>query len=130
MSNFNFEIKNPFPGTDKQKNVGIMGTFTLDISVDDGVLVSLSDLMLKKTKDGSRYYIESPSREYTNKQGESKRANYVRVWPEKQNWDKQNAIVEMAKAELESASRSAPSRPSNQSSPASSPSSSGADMPW
>lgn len=135
MTDFTFNIKNFFVGTEKQVAVGILGTFSIDVLVGDDVLLTANDIMLRKRRDGKKY-IESPSREYTPKgSDEKKRANYIRFWPDKKNWDKQEIIISLAEAAMEEAKASGGSRQksssnSNQSSSQPAASSSSNDMPW
>lgn len=101
MTSFNFNIKNVFPGTEKQKAVGIYASFTLDIVVDDGILITASDMKLRKRRNEDIWYVESPFRTYTNNEEETKKAYYVKLWPEKENWPKQEAIVSQVRAAVE-----------------------------
>ena len=104
MSNIQFNVRKVFPGTDAQKKVGIHATFSMTIDGPDGIIASLNDMKLMQTRDG-QYYIDSAFRQYDGKDretGEPKKVkiNYVRLFPEKQNWDKKDAIVKLVLNEL------------------------------
>lgn len=95
-NNIQFEIDRFRAGTEKQQAVGILGTFSVKIKNDDGVIAALHNYQLKKTKNGDRKYIESGFDKYTNRDGEEKRAHHSQIWPEKNNWDKQEILVREA----------------------------------
>mgnify|MGYP003637394645 CR=1 FL=1 len=104
MSNINFTIRKVFAGSPAQKNVGIHATFTMTIDGPDGIIVQLNDMKLMQTRDGT-YYVDSAFRSYEGKDketGEAKKIkiNYSRLFPEKENWDKKDAIVNMVIEEL------------------------------
>lgn len=104
MSDINFTIRKVFPGTDAQKNVGIFATFNMTIDGPDGIIASVNDMKLMRTKDGNKYYVESPFRTYDGKDKEGnlkkQKVNYIKFFPEEKNWDKQDAIVRLVMAEL------------------------------
>jgi hypothetical protein len=103
MSDLTFKITRLFAGTENQKKVGIHGTFNLDMSNDDGIVVSFKDLMLRQSREG-KYYIESPFNTYEGKDKEgnpkTQKNNYVRLFPEEKNRSKQDALVQMVLEEL------------------------------
>lgn len=105
MSNsINFTVRTAFPGSEKQKAIGIYGTFNMTIDGPDGIIVSLNDMKLMKSKEG-KYYIRSAFRTYDtqNEKGETvpRRIEYAKFWPEQQNWDKQQVIVDAVLSALE-----------------------------
>lgn len=102
---FSFEITHVFPGSDKQKAAGIYATFNLNINFDgEGTVVALKDLKLNRSQKDGKYYIGSPYREYEGKaEGggtESKKVHFIKLWPDKTNWPKQDQIVQLVQAEL------------------------------
>ena len=131
MSNIQFNVRKVFPGTDAQKKVGIHATFSMTIDGPDGIIASLNDMKLMQTRDG-QYYIDSAFRSYDGKDretGEPKKVkiNYVRLFPEKQNWDKKDAIVKLVLNEL----GNAPARKPAAAAPNQSPSSAAPQSdPW
>jgi len=131
MSNIQFNVRKVFPGTDAQKKVGIHATFSMTIDGPDGIIASLNDMKLMQTRDG-QYYIDSAFRQYDGKDretGEPKKVkiNYVRLFPEKQNWDKKDAIVKLVLNEL----GNAPARKPAAAAPTQSPSSAAPQSdPW
>lgn len=131
MSNIQFNVRKVFPGTDAQKKVGIHATFSMTIDGPDGIIASLNDMKLMQTRDG-QYYIDSAFRSYDGKDretGEPKKIkiNYVRLFPEKQNWDKKDAIVKLVLNEL----GNAPARKPAAAAPNQSPSSAAPQSdPW
>lgn len=102
--NMSFVLGKVFIGTEKQRAVGIYGTFNMDITTSDGVVISVSDMKLCKSKEG-QWYIQSPYREYEKKdqQGNTTKGKqyYVKFWPEEKNSDKKNALIEQVKREIE-----------------------------
>lgn len=126
MSDLIFEVKNMFPGTDKQVAVGIHATFNLTMSDSDGILVQANDMKLMKSKEG-KWFIGSPSRTYQkmNKETnveETKRMDYIKFFPEQKNWPKQDNIIKLVLAELQTKKESKPSSPApTRSSPSSKP---------
>lgn len=102
MSDINFVITRAWPGTEAQKKVGIEATFSMNVVNDDGVLMTATDMMLRKTKEG-KYYIESAFRSYTDKEGTNKKVHYVKFFPEKQNWSMQDSIVSLVLDEMKKA---------------------------
>ena len=99
MNNIDFKIVKVFAGTDAQKKVGIHATFTMTIDGPDGVIVQLNDMKLMQTRDGT-FYIDSAFRSYDGKDkdtGEEKKikVSYARLFPDKANWDKKDAIVKL-----------------------------------
>ena len=131
MSNIQFNVRKVFPGTDAQKKVGIHATFSMTIDGPDGIIASLNDMKLMQTRDG-QYYIDSAFRQYDGKDretGEPKKVkiNYIRLFPEKQNWDKKDAIVKLVLNEL----GNAPARKPAAAAPTQSPSSAAPQSdPW
>lgn len=131
MSNIQFNVRKVFPGTDAQKKVGIHATFSMTIDGPDGIIASLNDMKLMQTRDG-QYYIDSAFRSYDGKDretGEPKKVkiNYIRLFPEKQNWDKKDAIVKLVLNEL----GNAPARKPAAAAPNQSPSSAAPQSdPW
>ena len=134
MSNIDFTIRKVFPGTEAQKKVGIHATFTMTIDGPDGIIVSLNDMKLMQTRD-KVYYVDSAFRSYDGKDketGEDKKikVSYARLFPEKENWDKKDAIVKLVLDELGKQPVQS-SRPVASKVPVSSPSSSApAGDPW
>lgn len=116
MSDFNFTIRKVFPGTEKQKAVGIYATFSMTMDGPDGIILSVNDMKLMKSQEG-KYYIDSPFRTYdsTNDDGSAKKVkvNYVKFFPEKENWDKQTAIVNLVMDELAKVQANPNKTPSN-----------------
>lgn len=107
MSNINFTIRNIFPGTDAQKKVGIHATFSMTVDGPDGIIVALNDMKLMQTRDGT-YYIDSAFRSYDKKDKETgqmtkAKISYAKLFPEKQNWDKKDAVVKLVLDELQNA---------------------------
>lgn len=94
MSEISFTVNRAFPGTEAQKKVGIHATFSIDINGPDGIIASVYDMKLMTTKEG-KYYVDSASRQYTDKEGNNKRLNYIKFFPEKQNWPMQESIVNL-----------------------------------
>jgi len=94
----NFTIRNVFPGSSAQMNVGIHATFNMSIDGPDGVIASINDMKLMKSREG-KYYVESPFRTYDgkDKEGNPKKVkiNYIKFFPEQKDWDKQDAIVKL-----------------------------------
>ena len=131
MSNIQFNVRKVFPGTDAQNKVGIHATFSMTIDGPDGIIASLNDMKLMQTRDG-QYYIDSAFRSYDGKDretGEPKKVkiNYIRLFPEKQNWDKKDAIVKLVLNEL----GNAPARKPAAAAPNQSPSSAAPQSdPW
>lgn len=120
MSNINFTIRKVFPGSPAQKNVGIHATFSMTIDGPDGIIVALNDMKLMQTRDGT-YYVDSAFRSYDGKDketGEAKKikVSYSKLFPEKENWDKKDAIVKLVMDELgkgpAQAAKPAPASPS------------------
>jgi hypothetical protein len=98
MTDFSFNVDNINIGTEKQKAIGIYASFTLNFCVPgDGIVISLYDMKLRRRKNEDKWYIESNFREYTNKDGEKKKAYSARVWPDKSNWPKQEEIVKQVR---------------------------------
>jgi len=131
MSNINFTVRKVFPGSDAQKNVGIHATFTMTIDGPDGIIVQLNDMKLMQTRDGT-YYVDSAFRSYDGKDKESGepkkiKVNYARLFPEKQNWDKKDAIVKLVLDELASGGNQASKPAAPQASPSTSAPN---DAPW
>lgn len=121
MSNITFNVRKVFPGTEAQKKVGIHATFSMTIDGPDGIIAALNDMKLMQTRDG-QYYVDSAFRSYDGKDretGEPKKVkiNYVRLFPEKQNWDKKDAIVKLVLNELGNAPARKPSSSNNNQSP-------------
>lgn len=142
MSNFNFKVTRLFPGTENQKKVGIHATFNLDLCNDDGIIVSMKDLMLRQSREG-KYYLESAFKTYEGKDKEgnakTQKTNYVKLFPEEKNWSKGDAVVQMVLEELKSykpksntgyAGRQPSSPPTSRSTPATTPSKSSSSDIW
>jgi len=112
MSDINFTIRKVFPGTEKQKAVGINATFNMTIDGPDGIIANVNDMKLMKSQEG-KYYVDSPFRTFdgTDPDGKPKKVkiNYIKFFPEKEHWDKQNAIVNLVLAELQKAPNTSPS---------------------
>lgn len=70
-----YKIEHARTPTENQKNVGIFGTFSLTIETDEGPLVTLKELTLRKTKEGSAY-IGVPYRAGEKKDGNDKTTKY------------------------------------------------------
>jgi len=116
MSNIEFTVRKVFPGSEKQKAVGIHATFNMTIDVEDGILVSFNDMKLCQRKDG-QWYVQSPYRKYKTNDKETgkeveRTIQFSKIWPEEKNWGKQDAIAEAVKRELEKAITGASSRDS------------------
>lgn len=104
MSNIKFTIRKVFSGSEKQKAVGIHATFNMSVDGPDGIIVALNDMKLMKSRAGD-YYIASAFRSYEGKDRETGAAkqmkiNYASLFPEKENWDKKDAIVQLVINEL------------------------------
>ena len=101
-----FVITHVFPGTERQKAAGIYATFNLNIKGPEGTLAALRDLKINKSKDG-KFYIGSPYRTYNgrNKDGqqEEKKVHFIKLWPDKENWPRQDDIIKQVKQQLNSA---------------------------
>lgn len=95
-----FEIEYFREGTEKQKAIGIHATFTVNIRTPDGILASLSDVRLRKKMDSDEWFIEGPYTEYKDKDGKNRKRHFYRVWPEKENWNKQDILTAKAKSML------------------------------
>jgi hypothetical protein len=102
MSEINFVITKAWPGSEAQKKVGIHATFNMNVEGPDGVVLSVNDMKLMTSKEG-KYYIDSAFRTYDDKEGNKKKINYVRFFPEKKDWDKQDAIVRLVLDQIKSA---------------------------
>jgi hypothetical protein len=96
-SDLTFEIDNFRIGTDNQKNVGIYGSFTLNIRNTDGIVVTLEDMRLRKSKDKEEWYIEGPYTEYNKADGTKGKRHHYRIWPDKNNYAKRNPIIDQAR---------------------------------
>jgi hypothetical protein len=96
-SDLTFEIDNFRIGTDNQKNVGIYGSFTLNIRNTDGIIVTLEDMRLRKSKDKEEWYVEGPYTEYNKADGTKGKRHHYRVWPDKNNYSKRNPIIDQAR---------------------------------
>lgn len=94
MSDITFTVTRAWPGNENQKKVGIHATFNITINGPDGIIASINDMKLLTTKEG-KYYVESASRQYPDKEGNNKRIHYVKFFPEKQNWHMQESIVNL-----------------------------------
>lgn len=105
MSEINFVITKAWPGSEAQKKVGIHATFNMNVEGPDGVVLSVNDMKLMTSKEG-KYYIDSAFRTYDDKEGNKKKINYVRFFPEKKDWDKQDAIVRLVLDQIKSAAPS------------------------
>ncbi len=92
-----FEFDNFRLGTDNQKGVGIHATFTLNLRNADGVIVTLEDVRLRKTKDKDEWYIEGPYTEYTKADGTKGKRHYYRVWPDRTNFSRRDPLVAQAR---------------------------------
>jgi hypothetical protein len=94
----NFTIRNVFPGTAAQVNVGIHATFNMSIDGPDGIIAVINDMKLMKSREG-KFYVDSAFRTYDgkDKEGNPKKVkiNYIKFFPEEKNWDKQDAIVKL-----------------------------------
>lgn len=99
MSEINFVITKAWPGSEAQKKVGIHATFTMNVVNSDGIVLTVTDMMLRTTKE-NKYYIESPFRSYTDKEGNNKKLHFVKFFPEKQNWNLQDSIVSLVLDEI------------------------------
>lgn len=99
MTNVTFKLGKLFPGSDKQKAVGIYARFSLDVVVGDETIITLYDMKLSKSKEGN-WYINIPYQTY-NSGGEDKKAHYYRLFPNEKNSPKMTSLVETAKRELE-----------------------------
>ena len=119
MNSITFNVKKVFAGSEKQQNVGIYATFNMTIEAEDGILVSLNDMKLCKSKAG-KWYVQSPYRSYevTDKESHQKttrRIQYAKLWPEEKNWGKQDMIVDQVRAALEeNANKYPPKTPTTQ----------------
>lgn len=104
MSKITFEIARFRVGSEKQRAIGIYGTFTLNINTDEGTLVRLDEAKLMKKQGTEEFYIESP---YTSVgEGENKkRYRYWRFFPDQADWSKQKAVVEQARKCFEQAEK-------------------------
>lgn len=127
MSNTNnFEIVNMYPGTDAQKKVGIYGTFELNVYIGGVHAITIADMKLRKTKDSEVFYVESSYGTYKDKQGVEKKRHSVRLFPQKENWDKQKIVTELALAALETAKN----KPANRTQAQAAPQSSSSNDAW
>jgi hypothetical protein len=104
MSDISFAIRKVFLGTEAQKKVGIHATFSMTVDGPDGIIAAFNDMKLMQTRDG-QYYIDSAFRTYEGKDretGEPKKIkiSYIKIFPEKQNWDKKDAIVKLVLDEI------------------------------
>ena len=94
MSEINFVITKAWPGSEAQKKVGIHATFNMNVEGPDGVILCVNDMKLMTSKEG-KYYVDSAFRTYDDKEGNKKKLNFVKFFPEKKDWDKQDAIVRL-----------------------------------
>lgn len=92
-----FELDNFRIGTDNQRGVGIHATFTLNLRNGDGVVVTLEDVRLRKTKDKDEWYIEGPYTEYTKADGTKGKRHHYRVWPDRTNYSKRDPLIAQAR---------------------------------
>lgn len=92
-----FELDNFRVGTDNQRNVGIFGSFTLNIRNSDGIVVTLDGMRLRRTKNENEWYVEGPYTEYNKADGTKGKQHHFRVWPDRNNSSKRDPIVAQAK---------------------------------
>lgn len=101
---FSFVITHVFPGSERQVAAGIYATFNMDVVEGKDIVVSLKDLKLNKSNKDGKFYIGSPYREYQGKgEGgatEAKKVHFIKLWPEKDNWPKQDDIVKLVQQKL------------------------------
>ncbi len=104
MSDLVFKIGTLFVATEAQSKIGIKATFNMTLENSDGILLAANDMKLMQSREGT-YYIESAFRSYDGKDKEGNpkkmKINYVKFFPEKKNWDKQEAIIRLVLDELE-----------------------------
>lgn len=116
MSDFTFTVGKVFIGTEKQRAVGIYGTFNMDVGCPDGIMITLVDMKLCKSKEG-QWYIQSPYRTYEKDDGNGNKTTgkqyYYKLWPEEKNNDKRNALIDQVKREIESIAKSGKSNTQN-----------------
>lgn len=101
---FKFEITQVWAGSEKQQSFGILATFNLNLIINNETVIAINDLKLNRSKEG-KTYIGSPYREYEGKDAtgkpEKKKIHYIRLWPDKHNWSKQEDIVNAVLSKLE-----------------------------
>ncbi len=105
MSDFTFTVRKVFRGSEKQVAIGIHATFNMTLDVPDGILASLNDMKLCKSKAG-KWYVQSPYRTYKTRDKETneevdRKVQFIKLWPEEKNWPKQESLVEAVKRELD-----------------------------
>tara|TARA_Y100000310_G_C20239661_1_gene604026 strand:- start:91 stop:489 length:399 start_codon:yes stop_codon:yes gene_type:complete len=107
MSNVSYEITRAWTATEKQRNVGIYGTISLDVVIDGKTVISLNDFKLRKSREG-KWYVESPFRTYKTKDrdtGEEKdgKQYFYKMFPKKEDWGLQETVVSLARDAVEKA---------------------------
>lgn len=102
-----FQIENFRVPTDKQKAIGIYGSFNINIALGNTVIATLAEAKLMRTKDNSDWYVESPYELYGN-DSDKKRKRFWRMFPLKDDWDKKKALVQQAKEAYEQAEKNNP----------------------
>lgn len=95
-----FDIVDLYPGTEPQKRVGIYAIFTINIKDGATLIAALHDMKLRKRKDQEIWYLESAFSEYNAKDGTKKKKHFIRLFPEKNDWNKQEPIVAMVREAL------------------------------
>lgn len=115
MSDMNFEVQRVRAATDRQKAAGIHGTFTLALIASGTTIVTLHDYKLCKTKAGE-WYVQSPYRTYDGKNRdtgamETKKLQYYKLFPNRDDWDKQKPVIALARAEIEKLETMTPATP-------------------
>ena len=105
--NVSYEITRAWTGTEKQRNVGIYGTFGLDVVIDGKTVIALNDYKLRKSREG-KWDVESPYRTYKTKDrdtGEEKdgKQYFYKMFPKKEDWGLQETVVTLARDAIEKA---------------------------
>ena len=84
-----------FPTNYKAIDKGnLLGQFDLEIRTDDGVMVKLSGMKLFQRASDGKKFIKGPSVQFKGQAGDDREKVFVRVWPDKANWGKTDAIVD------------------------------------
>lgn len=97
-----FQIENFRVPTDRQKAIGIYGSFNINITFGNTVIATLAEAKLMKTKDNHEWYVESPYEIYGS-DSDKKRKRFWKMFPLKDDWDKKKALVQQAKEAYEQA---------------------------
>ena len=111
MSNPEFQVIDVRNGTPKQRQFGIMANFNLNVKVDGVIVLRLRDLKIQKGSKGT--FISSPSRKYTNKDGQDSYINFIDIFPEDRTGSWQKAMMEQVRREIDNT----PSKPQPQPKP-------------